>query len=131
MGGLFYWPDATVGTLGAQCRLDDVRVGVNGPNCFNTNVNKWPSEKNDGGTANAYAVQSFTSRIHLRVSKDTSLVWRETAKEDLCLAVACACWVAESCQRGWPSASESTTHTGRYRRRTAAANAGAEDDSER
>ncbi len=43
--------------------------------------------------------QSFTSRVQLTVSKDTSLVWRETANEDLCLAVACGCWVAEYCQR--------------------------------
>jgi hypothetical protein len=43
--------------------------------------------------------QSFTSRVQLTVSKDTSLVWRETANEDLCLAIACGCWVAESCQR--------------------------------
>jgi hypothetical protein len=35
----------------------------------------------------------------LTVGKDTSLVWRETANEDLCLAVACGCWVAEYCQR--------------------------------
>src|ERR1700730_8579227 len=32
--------------------------------------------------------QTFTSRVQLTVSKDTSLVWRETANEDLCLAVA-------------------------------------------
>ena len=43
--------------------------------------------------------QSFTSRVQLTVSKETSLVWRETANEDLCLAVACGCWVAEYCQR--------------------------------
>ena len=43
--------------------------------------------------------QSFTSRVQLTVSKDTSLVWRETANEDLCLAVACGCWVAEYCMR--------------------------------
>jgi hypothetical protein len=41
--------------------------------------------------------QSFTSRVQLTVGKDTSLVWRETANEDLCLAVACGCWVAEYC----------------------------------
>src|SRR5579872_1340481 len=43
--------------------------------------------------------QSFTSRVQLTVGKETSLVWRETANEDLCLAVACGCWVAEYCQR--------------------------------
>ena len=43
--------------------------------------------------------QSFTLRVQLTVGKDTSLVWRETANEDLCLAVACGCWVAEYCQR--------------------------------
>jgi hypothetical protein len=31
--------------------------------------------------------------------QDTSQVWRETANEDLCLAVACGCWLAEYCQR--------------------------------
>jgi hypothetical protein len=31
--------------------------------------------------------------------QDTSQVWRETANEDVCLAVACVCWVAEYCQR--------------------------------
>ena len=34
----------------------------------------------------------------LTVGKYTSLVWRETANEDVCLAVACACLLAESCQ---------------------------------
>src|SRR5579872_7001507 len=43
--------------------------------------------------------QTFTSRVQLTVRKDTSLVWRETANEDLCLAVACGCWVAEYCMR--------------------------------
>jgi hypothetical protein len=43
--------------------------------------------------------QTITSRVPLAVTKDTSLVWRETANEDLCLAVACGCWVAEYCQR--------------------------------
>jgi hypothetical protein len=43
--------------------------------------------------------QTFTSRVQLTAGKDTSLVWRETANEDLCLAVACGCWVAEYCQR--------------------------------
>jgi hypothetical protein len=43
--------------------------------------------------------QSFTSRVQLTVSKDTSLVWRETANEDLCLAIACGCWVGEYCMR--------------------------------
>ena len=43
--------------------------------------------------------QSFTSRVQLTVAKDTSLVWRETANEDLCLAVACGCWVGEYCMR--------------------------------
>src|ERR1019366_4418397 len=43
--------------------------------------------------------QTFTSRVQLAVGKETSLVWRETANEDLCLAVACGCWVAEYCQR--------------------------------
>jgi hypothetical protein len=43
--------------------------------------------------------QSFTARVQLAVGKETSLVWRETANEDLCLAVACGCWVAEYCQR--------------------------------
>jgi hypothetical protein len=43
--------------------------------------------------------QSFTSRVQMTVSKDTSLVWRETANEDLCLAIACGCWVGEYCMR--------------------------------
>jgi len=43
--------------------------------------------------------QSFTARLQLTASKDTTLIWRETANEDLCLAVACGCWVAEYCQR--------------------------------
>jgi hypothetical protein len=43
--------------------------------------------------------QSFTSRVQLTVGKGTSLVWRETANEDLCLAVGCSCWVGEYCQR--------------------------------
>jgi hypothetical protein len=40
---------------------------------------------------------SFTSRVQSTVSKAPSPVWRETANEDLCLAVACGCWVAASC----------------------------------
>jgi hypothetical protein len=43
--------------------------------------------------------QTFTSRVQFTAGKDTSLVWRETANEDLCLAVACGCWVAEYCMR--------------------------------
>jgi hypothetical protein len=43
--------------------------------------------------------QSFTSRVQLTVGKETSLVWRETANEDLCLAIACGCWVGEYCMR--------------------------------
>jgi hypothetical protein len=31
--------------------------------------------------------------------QDTSLLWRETADEDVCLAVACGCWLSASCQR--------------------------------
>jgi len=33
------------------------------------------------------------------VGKAQSLDKRETANEDVCLAVACGCWVAEYCQR--------------------------------
>jgi hypothetical protein len=43
--------------------------------------------------------QSFTSRVQLTVGKDTSLVWRETANEVVCLALACTCWFAASCHR--------------------------------
>jgi hypothetical protein len=50
-------------------------------------------------TANGNGVQKFTSRVQLTVGKDTFLVWRESANEDVCLAVACGCWVAEYCQR--------------------------------
>lgn len=43
--------------------------------------------------------QTFTTCVQFTAGKEASLVWRETANEDLCLAVACGCWVAEYCLR--------------------------------
>jgi hypothetical protein len=58
-------------------------------------------------------------------------VWRATANEDVCLAIACACWFAENpVSAGWPSASESEHANGDGNgRRTVAVHAGEQDTS--
>jgi hypothetical protein len=83
----------------------------------------------DSGRERQRAEDDREWKWRLTVGKAPSLVWRNRANEDVCVAIPCACWfLPHPVTDGWPPASESDYANGDATwRRTDAANAGGQE----